>query len=196
MRVTVSRIARRTCSFRTRRAAVTLSSPPRTSAGRNTAPVFAIVVPFREQREQDRAAQLRRFHTHMSGFLRGARYLIVVVQQSHDSRAFNRGQLLNVGFAEAKRQAAPAPLAAVILHDVDLLPPPGLLPWYIEPPIHGRPTHIAAPSTWRKYAMPGCAQLSRPSRTHHHLVMRTPHLAPPTFARCSCGSAAPPNKVG
>ena len=46
-------------------------------------------------------------------------------------------------------------LASIIFHDVDLLPSAGLLPWYTDPPICGRPTHIAAPSTWTKYAMPG-----------------------------------------
>ena len=60
-------------------------------------PCVAIVVPFREQREQDRGAQLRKFEDHMAGFLRGARFLVIVVTQSDDDRKFNRGQLLNVG---------------------------------------------------------------------------------------------------
>lgn len=120
--------------------------------------VVGILVPFREQREQDRAAQLRAFVEHMSRFLHGggrARFIIVVAQQSDDGRAFNRGQLLNVAFREAQRSAAPAPLASAIFHDVDLLPSTSLLRWYQEPPAKGRPTHIAGPSTWRKYDMPG-----------------------------------------
>ena len=126
-----------------------------------TAPVVALLIPFREQKEQDRSAQLAAFETHMTKFLRSSaaaqRYVIIVVQQSDDGRAFNRGQLLNVGFREAQRYTSSAPLVSAIFHDVDLLPSDGLLRWYQEPPCAGRPTHIAGPSTWQKYDMPGCA---------------------------------------
>ena len=91
--------------------------------------MIALVVPYREQPEQDRAAQLKIFVAHMRSFLRGARFLIVVAEQSQDGRKFNRGQLLNAGYREARKQAAPAGLAAVILHDLDLLPSAELLPW-------------------------------------------------------------------
>ena len=57
----------------------------------------AVIVPFREQQEQDRTAQLRMFIEHMVSFLIGARFVIIVVQQANDGRKFNRGQLLNVG---------------------------------------------------------------------------------------------------
>jgi len=106
------------------------------------AEVVALVVPFREQKEQSRTAQLRAFERHMAAFLRGARFLIVVVTQSDDGRKFNRGQLLNIGFVEARRRAGGA-LASVIFHDVDLLPSPGLLPFYAAPPHPSRPTHLA-----------------------------------------------------
>ena len=90
----------------------------------------------------------------MNRFLGQVRYAIVVVQQSDDGRKFNRGQLLNVGFIEAKRHAAAAStsLASVIFHDVDLLPSPELLPWYELHPRRGQPTHLAGPETWAKYA--------------------------------------------
>ena len=91
----------------------------------------------------------------MGKFLSGRRFVIIVVQQTDDGRAFNRGALLNVGFVEAQRLAGSAELASVIFHDVDLLPSPGLLKWYLDPPEPGRPTHIASPSAWGKYAMPG-----------------------------------------
>ena len=122
-------------------------------------PLIAIIVPFREQAQQDRKAQLQAFTRHMSEFLRDRRFILIVVQQSDDGRAFNRGALLNVGFVEAQRLAGATPLSSVIFHDVDLLPSAGLLPWYVDPPIAGRPTHIAAPSAWRKYALPGYEEI-------------------------------------
>jgi len=115
-------------------------------------PVIALVVPYREQPEQDRATQLQAFVAHMRSFLRGARFLIVVAEQSQDGRKFNRGQLLNAGYREARKQAVPAGLAAVILHDCDLLPSAELLPWYASPPSRGSPCHIATASAWSKYA--------------------------------------------
>lgn len=99
---------------------------------------MAIVVPFRQQREQDRAAQLGAFLRHMADFVHagsgtasssGARVIMVVAEQSADGRKFNRGQLLNAGYREAQRAAAPAQLASVVFHDLDLLPSAGLWPW-------------------------------------------------------------------
>ena len=121
-------------------------------------PVVALLVPFREQKEQDRWVQLAAFEAHMAGYLRGALYIIVVVEQSDDGRAFNRGALLNVGFVEAKRRLS-LRLASAVFHDVDLLPSEGLLSWYSEPPLRQRPSHIAGPSTWGKYDMPGYEQV-------------------------------------
>ena len=99
----------------------------------------------------------------MAKFLRSgasrSRYLIIVVEQSNDSRAFNRGQLLNVGFREAQKKAAPQQLASACFHDVDLLPSDGLLPFYEQPPEAGRPSHIAGPSTWSKYAQGDYSQI-------------------------------------
>ena len=129
------------------------SSPPAPS-------VVALVVPFREQHDQDRRAQLVAFERHMTSFLQASgsddkswQYILVIVEQAADGRPFNRGQLLNVGFREAQRHLTPAALVSVILHDVDLLPSRGLLRWYCEPPAAGRPCHIAGPSTWKKYAV-------------------------------------------
>jgi hypothetical protein len=89
----------------------------------------------------------------MAQFLHGARYIVLVVEQSDDGRAFNRGALLNVGFREIQKQATH--LSSVILHDVDLLPSDGLLRWYREPPQAGQPVHRAGPTTWTKYATLG-----------------------------------------
>jgi len=92
------------------------------------------------------------FLQHMTNFLRGARFAIVMVEQSDDDRKFNRGQLLNIGFVEALRHADPGELISAIFHDVDLLPNDALLPWYLEGPKRGRPVHLAYPATWDKYA--------------------------------------------
>lgn len=125
--------------------------------------IIALIIPFRDQKEQDRRSQLRAFEKHMATFLRtGAgrsRYVIVVVEQSNDSRAFNRGQLLNVGFREAQKQADPQQIASACFHDVDLLPSDGLFRFYEQPPEAGRPTHIAGPSTWGKYAQGDYSQI-------------------------------------
>jgi hypothetical protein len=116
----------------------------------------AVVVPFREQADQDRSVQLNAFLEHMSRFLEGTRCFVVIVQQTEDGRAFNRGQLLNVGFREAQRRGA---LTSVIFHDVDLLPSDGLRPWYVQAPKPSQPCHIAGPSTWGKYVMDGYEQV-------------------------------------
>jgi len=123
------------------------------AAGR---PCIAIVVPFRPQREQDRAAQLEAFICHMAGFAvsASARFVVVVAQQSADGRKFNRGQLLNAGYREAQRAASPDRLASVVLHDLDLLPERSLLSWYVAPPALHAPVHLAG-SGWGKYDMPG-----------------------------------------
>lgn len=147
----------------------------RRDRARAGATLIAIVVPYRPQREQDRAAQLDAFLRHMAAFVAGSggarhgvpsltigagiaapgvRFVVIVAQQSDDGRKFNRGQLLNAGYWEAQRVAGPGGLASVILHDVDLLPPAGLRPWYAAAPKRHAPVHLAG-SGWGKYDMPG-----------------------------------------
>ena len=68
-------------------------------------PLIALVVPYRPQAEQDRAAQLAAFLEHTARFLSAsaaARFVVIVAQQSDDGRKFNRGALLNAGFREAQ----------------------------------------------------------------------------------------------
>ena len=117
-------------------------------------PVIAIIVPFRKQAEQDRATQLKAFVEHMGSFLLHAQgqFILMIVEQSDDGRKFNRGQLLNIGFAEVCSHISPSRLSAAIFHDVDLLPNKLLLPWYDTCPRRGQPVHIAGPATWSKYA--------------------------------------------
>jgi hypothetical protein len=64
---------------------------------------LAIIVPYRNQREQNRAEQLRRFNEYMPKFLakvepRLENFKIFIVEQSDDAQKFNRGKLLNIGY--------------------------------------------------------------------------------------------------
>ena len=112
---------------------------------------FAIVVPYRDNKHQNRAGQLRKFVPAMLKYLEdgmkrlgldGKReFQIIVVEQSDDDRGFNRGQLLNVGFNLAKG----AGFDYVIFHDVDLLGKSDRngnrsgaewYLWYPEKPVH------------------------------------------------------------
>jgi len=115
---------------------------------------LAIIVPFRDQPQQNRMEQLARFATDMPRFLASiadpplAGFHIIVVEQSRDGYKFNRGKLLNAGFriATAADRAdrygiAVPPFTSFCFHDVDLLPSPPLAPWYRMHP--SRPIHIA-----------------------------------------------------
>ena len=76
---------------------------------------LAIIVPYR-----DRPQQLRKFIPHMRKYMEKfpwIDYEIIVVEQS-DTKKFNRGKLLNIGFIHAEGRGH----HYVIFHDVDLLP--------------------------------------------------------------------------
>lgn len=92
----------------------------------------AILVPYRDNAAQDRAAQLAAFMKH---FAKLPEFRVYVVEQSQDGRRFNRGALLNVGTLYALKSGADA----LVYHDVDLLPLAAALPYYRaypESPIH------------------------------------------------------------
>lgn len=79
---------------------------------------LAIIVPYR-----DRPQQLRRFVLYMKDYMKQfpwIEYEIIVVEQG-DTKKFNRGKLLNVGFIHAEAKGH----HYVIFHDVDLLPVKG-----------------------------------------------------------------------
>jgi hypothetical protein len=172
---------------------------------------IAIVVPYRPQREQDRAAQLHAFLRHMAAFVaagggdplalpsptsgadrtaQGVRFIVIVVQQSEDGRKFNRGQLLNTGYREAQRVAGRGGLASVILHDVDLLPPAGLRPWYAAAPRRHEPVHLAG-SGWAKYEMPGYDFFGGVTAFHPADVRTGPPHPCPLFYRFPRSSRPP-----
>ncbi len=83
-----------------------------------------IVIPFRVQEQFDRTTQLSTLLQHLRQHLHHP-YRVVVVEQSQDSRLFNRGALLNIGTVLLGKDAS-----TVIFHDVDLLPCPELLRHY------------------------------------------------------------------
>jgi hypothetical protein len=92
-----------------------------------------IIVPFREQLEQKRGEQLKKFVSHIHRY--HPDWIVLIIEQSNDGKKFNRGALLNVGAKIANDNN----LDYVIFHDVDLLPLMKIVPYYTafpEKPIH------------------------------------------------------------
>ena len=88
-----------------------------------------ILVPYRDNTEQDRAGQLKKFLSHMARY--HPDWVILVIEQTQGEK-FNRGALLNIGARVSKAEY-------VIFHDVDLIPLAPLVPYYTafpETPIH------------------------------------------------------------
>jgi hypothetical protein len=94
-----------------------------------------IIIPFRDNAEQERGAQLTKFVSHMKRY--HPDWNVLVIEQSDDGKKFNRGALLNIG----SRIAATHNLEYVIFHDVDLIPLSVLVPYYTAIP--DKPIHIA-----------------------------------------------------
>ena len=104
--------------------------------------MIAVVVPFRDDPHCPgaRTEQLRRFISHFGSLFSPDEARVLVVEQSNDSRRFNRGQLLNVGYALASRGMGLMNTTDgckryrhVVFHDVDMLPDPSLKPMYLAP---------------------------------------------------------------
>lgn len=105
----------------------------------------AIIIPFRDSDpEQPRTKQLNEFIKYMSDYLKDITYKIFVIEQSDDSKKFNRGELLNIGFKFAEQEG----FTNFIFHDVDLLPSAELKKYYTDAPDKS-PIHIAA--VWSRY---------------------------------------------
>jgi len=101
---------------------------------------LAIIVPYRDQKVQNRERQLQRFLAAMPVYLNQIpaleSYVVVIVQQTDDGQRFNRGKLLNIGFEMYRHECN-----VFVMHDVDMLPSDSLLPWYsCRPPC---PLHMA-----------------------------------------------------
>lgn len=73
-----------------------------------------IIVPFRDNKEQNRKQQLDIFLEYYKN------YDILIVEQSDDNRKFNRGALLNIGVNYIRKEK-PNQYKSYIFHDVDIL---------------------------------------------------------------------------
>jgi len=92
-----------------------------------------ILVPYRDNAEQDRSTQLKTFVSHMARY--HPEWTIFIIEQSQDGNKFNRGALLNIGSRISKANY-------VVLHDIDLIPLASLVPYYTAFPTS--PIHIGA----------------------------------------------------
>jgi hypothetical protein len=92
-----------------------------------------LLVPFRQQVEQERGEHLKKFVSHMSRY--HPDWTVLIIEQSNDNKKFNRGALLNIGTKYAEKAGA----SYIIYHDVDLIPLSPLVKYYTafpEEPIH------------------------------------------------------------
>ena len=106
---------------------------------------IAIIIPFRDlEKDKKRTQELNTLVSYFANYFDDNNYKIFVVEQSNDSRKFNRGQLLNIGFKYAMKEG----YENFIFHDVDLLPSEELKEYYVNMPTN-EPVHIAA--VWDRY---------------------------------------------
>ena len=85
----------------------------------NTRNSTILIVPFRENKFQNRAEQLDKFIQFY-----GKTMPILIVTQSDDGRGFNRGALLNIGYDFlARSSGVKKQFDSFIMHDVDLIFP-------------------------------------------------------------------------
>ena len=97
---------------------------------------LAIIVPYRDNPEQNRKKQLEIFTTHVNKMFEGKNWSLYVIEQSDDGKKFNKGALLNIGITMALKDGC----KLLATNDVDLLPQSDLVPFYflysIYHPIH------------------------------------------------------------
>lgn len=95
----------------------------------------AIIVPYRDQKEQNRAKMLKIFLKYIPIILKDIDHKIYIIEQTDDNRKFNRGKLLNIGLKLAMDDKCDI----LISHDVDLIPCKNILSYYtscLEYPVH------------------------------------------------------------
>jgi hypothetical protein len=139
------------------------AEPSSASSSSQNDVVLAVIVPFRDQPEQNRALQLSKFAERLPIFLQTVHptlkgFHIIVVEQSNDGYKFNRGKALNAGFimatatnrADLYGSGFSQHFNSFCFHDVDLLPGSSLGPWYAKYP--ERPIHVG--SAWGRYPYP------------------------------------------
>ena len=87
---------------------------------------LAIIVPYRDNPEQDRKSQLDKFTKHVNKVFSGKNWKLYVIEQSDDGRKFNKGVLVNIGMELALKDGC----NLLVVNDVDLLPQTDLVPFY------------------------------------------------------------------
>lgn len=98
-----------------------------------------VIVPYR-----DRDEHLKSFMEQtVPRILEHPHNHVIIVEQSHDRRQFNRGALLNIGFQEVAQ-----PQGLVCFHDVDLEPSQALVHHFYPPSTEEHIVHLA--SCWHK----------------------------------------------
>ena len=109
---------------------------------------IAIIVPYRDQKGQNRKNELEVFLQYMGKYLDDLKkdkfindYHIYIIEQESsyeiNKKKFNRGLILNIGFKLIHNK-----YNIIIFHDVDLLPDNNLRKYYSKYP--EKPIHIAA----------------------------------------------------
>ena len=107
-----------------------LKTPTSSSSSKNAT---ILIVPFRENKFQNRAEQLENFiRAYAPKEGPGASgFPILIVTQSDDGRGFNRGALLNIGYDFlARSSGVNGSFDSFIMHDVDLVFPPEFVERY------------------------------------------------------------------
>ena len=130
------------------------TSPPLYGNSPAAKRIISIIVPFRDQPKlhgidgQDRRIHKQQFTDHMTNVFIPALInystdtynieldvTVIIVEQSFDSKKFNRGSLLNSGFIHIVKNMNRygKHLDDIILHDIDLLPQTNMLDYYARP---------------------------------------------------------------
>jgi len=88
------------------------------------APHLLVLIPFRDTGDGVRSAQLSRLKAHFQKTLLSSSR-ICIIEQSCDGQSFNRGQLLNIGFAVCVAKGRSSQWLrpeVVVVHDVNIAP--------------------------------------------------------------------------
>jgi hypothetical protein len=119
-----------------------------------------VMIPYRAQREFDRAAQLRQLTARLHALFGPNNVRVVVAEQSDDGRLFNRGKCLNVAYDLAKREAAAEnlPFERLVFNDVDLVPAESLARQYSDAHVPGQARHMCGRG-WGRCAGPSTQHL-------------------------------------
>lgn len=89
--------------------------------GKKHQPEFYIVIPYR-----NRENNLKQFLTYMSHYFKSDENVRYIIVEQKDDLKFNRGRLSNAGIKYVSNLPNTSNNTCVVIHDVDLLPFPGI----------------------------------------------------------------------